>query len=72
MDEKKHGLSSSVKRIVERLFSDPLFKEEALANPELAFANYSLDEEERQSLKSLLVRVGRRYSIFEPADGVWW
>lgn len=72
MDEKKHGLSSSVKRIVERLFSDPLFKEEALANPELAFANYSLDEEERQALKSLLVRVGRRYSIFEPADGVWW
>jgi hypothetical protein len=54
MEDKKHGLSNGVAHIVKRLFTDETFKEEALANPELAFANYSLDDEERQALKSLM------------------
>lgn len=56
MDDKKHGLSHGVRQVVERLFRDESFKEDALANPELAFAHYSLDEEERQALKGLLGR----------------
>ncbi len=71
MDGKKHGLSSTVRQVVERLFSDPLFKDDALANPELAFATYSLDEEERKALKGLLGNMGRRFSIFGPDAGVW-
>jgi hypothetical protein len=59
MDGKKHGLSHGVRQVIERLFRDELFQEDALANPELAFANYSLDEEERQALKGLLGSMGR-------------
>jgi hypothetical protein len=54
MADKKLGLNYGVRQIIERLFSDDIFKEDALANPELAFAHYSLDEEERQALKGLL------------------
>ena len=71
MDDKKHGLSNSVKQVVERLFRDETFKEDALANPELAFANYSLDAEERQAVKSLLGNMGRRDSLFT-TDSIWF
>ncbi len=54
MDGKKQGLSGSVAQIVKRLFTDNTFKEDALANPELAFEGYGLDDEERQALKSLM------------------
>ncbi|HEY7347874.1 MAG TPA: hypothetical protein VH599_06100 [Ktedonobacterales bacterium] len=64
MDNKKHGLSYGVRQVVDRLFRDETFKEDALANPELAFANYSLDEEERQAIKGLLGNMRRRNSLF--------
>jgi hypothetical protein len=71
MTSKKVELSSSVKQIVARLFTDKTFKDEAMANPELAFVNYSLEEEERQALKSLLGNMGRRDSLFTN-NGVWF
>jgi hypothetical protein len=74
MDSKNHGLSHGVRQVIERLFSDVTFQEDALANPELAFAHYSLDEEERQALKSLLGTMGRRKGLFAKetkAYGVW-
>ena len=74
MDSKKHGLSHGVRQVIERLFSDVTFQEDALANPELAFAHYSLDEEERQALKGLLGNIGSRNALFAKetqAYGVW-
>lgn len=74
MDGKQHGLSHGVRQIIERIFSDAAFKEDALTNPELAFAHYSLDAEERQALKSLLGNMGR-HSLFASEDkayGVWF
>jgi hypothetical protein len=74
MDSKKHGLSHGVRQIIERLFQDEIFQEDALANPELAFANYSLDAEERQALKGLLGNMGRSNSFFRKEDkafAVW-
>jgi hypothetical protein len=71
MEHKKHGLSSGVAQIIKRLFTDETFKEDALANPELAFEGYSLEEEERAALRSLL---GRR-SLFSTSigpDAGWW
>ena len=68
MDGKKHGLSGSVAQIVKRLFTDDTFKEDALANPELAFEGYSLDDEERQALKSLMGNMGRK-SLFSATTG---
>lgn len=56
MDNKKQGLSGGVAQVVKRLFTDETFKEEALANPELAFESYSLEPEEREALKSLMGR----------------
>ena len=56
MDNTKHGLSGGVAQIVKRLFTDDTFKEDALANPELAFEGYSLEPEERAALKSLVGR----------------
>ncbi len=76
MDSKKHGLSHGVRQIIERLFSDVTFQEDALANPELAFAHYSLDEEERQALKGLLGNMGSRNTLFAKdttkAYGIWF
>jgi hypothetical protein len=74
MDSKKHGLSHGVRQVIERLFSDVTFQEDALANPELAFAHYSLDEEERQALKSLLGTMGRHNGLFatEPKPQSIW
>jgi len=71
MDDKKHGLSHGVRQVVERLFRDETFKEDALANPELAFAHYSLDEEERQALKGLL---GKKSLFSAERDEAfsWW
>ncbi|HLW03407.1 MAG TPA: hypothetical protein VKT82_32480 [Ktedonobacterales bacterium] len=63
MDGKQHGLSHGVRQIIERIFSDAAFKEDVLTNPELAFAHYSLDAEERQALKSLLGNMGRHSSF---------
>jgi hypothetical protein len=75
MSDKQHGLSNTVRQIVERLFREESFKEDALANPELAFATYSLDTEERQALKGLLGNMGSRNSVFDtkpkPFEGVW-
>lgn len=68
MDSKKHGLSHGVRQIIERLFQDEIFQEDALANPELAFANYSLDAEERQALKGLLGTMGRGNTLFRKED----
>ena len=68
MNSQKHGLSHGVRQVIERLFSDDTFQEDALANPELAFANYSLDEEERQALKGLLGNMGRSHSLFTKGD----
>lgn len=68
MDSKKHGLSHGVRQIIERLFQDEIFQEDALANPELAFANYSLDAEERQALKGLLGNMGRSNALFKKED----
>ncbi len=65
METRKHGLSSGVAQIIKRLFTDDTFKEDALANPELAFEGYSLEEEERAALRSLL---GRR-SLFSANAG---
>jgi hypothetical protein len=75
MDTRKHGLSHSVRQIVDRLLRDKTFQEDALTNPELAFAHYSLDEEERQALKGLLGSMGRRNSLFSSgtgADAIWF
>jgi hypothetical protein len=51
---KSLHLSPDLKTVVSRLFSDSTFKEEALREPELAFAHYSLDADERKALKSLM------------------
>jgi hypothetical protein len=72
MDDKHHGLSHSVRQVVERLFRDETFKEDALANPELAFAHYSLDEEERQALKSLLGRKSLFSTDSDKSLGFWF
>jgi hypothetical protein len=63
MADKKHGLSQTVRHIIERLFSDEAFKVDALENPELAFAHYSLDQEERQALNSLLGNLSRSNAL---------
>lgn len=65
MDGKTFGLSKGVAQVVKRLFSDELFREEALEHPELAFAAYGLGDEEQQALKNLL---GRR-SLFSTNVG---
>ena len=75
MDGKKHGLSHGVRQVIERLFKDDIFQEDALANPELAFANYSLDEEERQAIKGLLGNMGRSNLLFTKetkAYSIWF
>lgn len=72
MDGKQHGLSQGVRQIIGRLFSDETFKEDALANPELAFANYSLGEEERQALKGLLGTMNSRHSITTVKEYAFW
>ena len=66
----KTGISKGVSHIVKRLFTDDLFREEALENPELAFEGYSLDEEERGALRSLL----NRPSLFSTraTSESWW
>jgi hypothetical protein len=68
MESKKHGLSHGVRQVIERLFSDKTFQEDALANPELAFAHYSLDAEERQAIKGLLGNLGRRNGMLTIED----
>ncbi len=72
MDRNQHGLSHGVRQVIERIFSDAAFKEDALTNPELAFAHYSLNEEERQALKGLLGNMGR-HSLFSGKnyDAFW-
>lgn len=71
MNGIKQSLSADVKRIVGRLFADEAYRDDALANPELAFEGYSLDEEERKALKSLM---GRRslFSTSTGPDGGFW
>lgn len=74
MDDKKHGLSKGVAQIVRRLFMDEPFKDDALANPELAFEGYGLDEEERQALRSLMGSMSR-HSLFSTKvgpDNLFW
>lgn len=63
MDSKTQGLSKGVAQVVKRLFTDDLFREEALEHPELAFEGYSLDDEERGALRSLVGKLGSR-SLF--------
>lgn len=65
MSNTKHNISAGVAQVVKRLFSDDLFREEALEHPELAFEGYGLDEEEREALRNLL---GRR-SLFSTTVG---
>lgn len=71
MAENKHGLSNGVAQIVKRLFTDETFKEDALANPELAFEGYSLDEEERAALRSLMGRKSL-FSTRNGPDSIWF
>ena len=47
-------LSPDLKAVVMRLFTDGQFKEDALDSPDLAFAQYNLDADERKALKSLM------------------
>ena len=68
MDGKTRGLSKGVAQVVKRLFTDDLFREEALENPELAFEGYSLEDEERGALRSLVGNLGRR-SLFSTRVG---
>ena len=75
MDGKQHGVSHGVRQIIERLFSDESFKVDALNNPELAFAHYSLGEEERQALKGLLGNMSSRHVLFAPESksySIWF
>lgn len=71
MAENKHGLSNSVAQVVKRLFTDETFKEDALANPELAFEGYSLEPEERAALKSLLGHKSGTMFSKEGPNGFW-
>ena len=68
MSDTKLGISTGVAQVVKRLFSDDLFRGEALENPELAFEGYSLDEEERGALRSLLGNKGLD-SLFSTSVG---
>ena len=68
MEGKTHVLSKGVAQVVKRLFTDDLFREEALEHPELAFEGYSLDDEERGALRSLIGNWGRR-SLFSTEVG---
>ena len=68
MDGIKRSLSADVKRIIGRLFADEAYRDDALSNPELAFEGYSLDEEERNALRSLMGRMGHR-SLFSTKAG---
>lgn len=68
MDSKTQGLSKGVAQVVKRLFTDDLFREEALEHPELAFEGYSLDDEERRALRSLVGKLGSR-SLFSTEVG---
>ena len=66
-------ISSGVAQIVQRVLSDQIFRDDALANPELAFAHYSLDEEERQAIKNWLGHLGRHDSSFlKTAEFSFW
>lgn len=73
MDGIKRSLSADVKRIIGRLFADEAYRDDALANPELAFEGYSLDEEERNALRSLMGKMGRRslFSTTSIGDSIW-
>jgi hypothetical protein len=68
MEGKTHVLSKGVAQVVKRLFTDDLFREEALENPELAFEGYSLDDEERGALRNLIGNLGSR-SLFSTSIG---
>ena len=68
MENKTQGLSKGVAQVVKRLFTDDLFREEALEHPELAFEGYSLDDEERGALRSLVGNFGSR-SLFSTKTG---
>ena len=68
MDSKTQGLSKGVAQVVKRLFTDDLFREEALEHPELAFEGYSLDDEERGALRSLVGNLGNS-SLFSTRVG---
>lgn len=48
--------SPDLKTVVRRLFTDSQFKEDAQTSPDLAFAQYSLEADERKALKSLMGR----------------
>lgn len=68
MESKTHVLSKGVAQVVKRLFTDDLFREEALKHPELAFEGYNLDDEERGALHSLMGKLGNR-SLFSTEVG---
>ena len=74
MDGKTHGLSKGAAQVVKRLFTDDLFREEALEHPELAFEGYNLDDEERGALRSLIGNLGRRslFSTKVGGDALWF
>ncbi len=64
-------LSADLKTVVSRLLSDGPFKEKALKDPELAFAHYSLDAEERKALKSLMGHLKSRETIPVTRETFW-
>lgn len=73
MDGKTSSLSKGVAQVVKRLFTDDLFREEALENPELAFSGYNLDDEERGALRSLVGNLGSRSLFSTPVvPEFWW
>lgn len=68
----KHGLGP-ILQIVKRLYDDPLFRDSALTNPELAFALYPLEPAEKKALKSLIGRMASD-ELLSANSGplIWW
>ncbi|HEY7125562.1 MAG TPA: hypothetical protein VH540_16520 [Ktedonobacterales bacterium] len=64
--------SPDLKAVVRRLFTDSQFKEDAQTSPELAFAQYSLDADERKALKSLMGRFHQGDALTGDIVDSWW
>ena len=64
-------LSPDLKTVVRRIFMDSRFKEDALTSPDLAFAQYSLDADERKALKSLMGHMKSGTTIPDTKESFW-
>ena len=65
------GLSKGVAQVVKRLFTDDLFREEAMVNPELVFEGYALEEEEQGALRNLLGSRSLFTTKTQKLHGIW-